>query len=80
MTKQLSWILFTQFQGMADHIGIHFPVYAEGNSAKPKTITFFWVLEGRSYCHGKLNLPNAKQQPQLTSLWPVIATQYSVGS
>lgn len=80
MTKRLSWILFTQFQGMADHISIHFPVYAEGNGAKTKTITFFWVLEGRSYCHGKLNLPNAKQQPQLTSLWPVIATQYSVGS
>lgn len=29
MTKQLSWILFTQPQGMANHIGIHFPVYAE---------------------------------------------------
>lgn len=48
MTKRLSWILFTQLQGMADHIGIHFPVYAEGNGAKTKTIMFFWVLESRS--------------------------------
>lgn len=34
MTKGLSWILFAQPQGMADHIGIHFPVYAEGNGVK----------------------------------------------
>lgn len=33
MTKWLAWILFTQLQGMADHIGIHFLVYAEGNGA-----------------------------------------------
>jgi len=33
MTKRLSWILFTQLQRMADHIGIHFSVYAEGNGA-----------------------------------------------
>lgn len=36
MTKRLSWILFTQLQGMADHIGIHFPVYTEGNGEKTK--------------------------------------------
>lgn len=41
MTKGLSWILFAQPQGMADHIGIHFPVYAEGNGVKTETNTFF---------------------------------------
>lgn len=56
MTKWLSWILFTQPQGMADHISIHFPVYAKGNGAKTETIMFFWVLGSRSYSHGKLNL------------------------
>lgn len=58
MTKGLSWILFAQPQGMADHIGIHFPVYAEGNGVKTETNAFFRVFGSRSNFHGKLNLPS----------------------
>lgn len=59
MTKRLSWTLCTQLQGMADHIGVHFLVYAEGNGARTKTVTFFRVLERNSSFHGMLNLPSA---------------------